>query len=200
TRNTIFNNLVVASSLSKTIVDEGSGNYIDPVSNLKLVSVVGLFVAPGSGDYHLLPNSLALNVAAVAYRSATAPVDDIDGTSRPQGPLPDAGAYEHAIATGIHDAPAAGVLLEQNAPNPFNPSTRIVYVVRSPEAVRVSLDIFDARGRLVRRLVRQRPTAGPATATWDGRDDAGREVSSGVYFYRLTAGATTITRRMTLLK
>jgi len=62
------------------------------------------------------------------------------------------------------------------------------------------LDVFDVRGRLVRRLAHERPSTGQVVVAWDGRDDDGREVSSGMYFYRLVAGATTITRRMTLLK
>ncbi len=200
TGNTIFNNLVIAASVSKAIVDEGSGNFIDAASNLKLASLAGLFVAPGSEDYHLAPASPALNQALLTYRSASAPGADIDGTNRPQGPLPDVGAYEHAVSTGINDAPALGVVLEQNVPNPFNPSTRIVYVVQSPGEVRVNLDVFDVRGRRVRQLARERPSTGQVVVVWDGRDDHGREVSSGVYFYRLVAGPTTITRRMTLLK
>ena len=200
TANTIFNNLVVASSLSYTIVDEGSGNFIDAASNLKLTSFTGLFVAPGSEDYHLAPASSALNRAALTYRSTNAPPVDIDGTNRPQGPLPDVGAYESAVSTAVGDAPGVDVVLEQNAPNPFNPSTRIAYVVQSPTAVRVNLDVFDVRGRLVRQLVHERPSTGQVVVAWDGRDDNGQEVSSGMYFYRLVAGPTTITRRMTLLK
>ena len=200
TANTIFNNLVVASTLSYTIVDEGSGNFIDSASNIKLSSLSGLFVSPGSEDYHLASSSAALNRAVTTYRSANAPVDDIDGTNRPQGPLPDVGAYEFATSTAVGDAPLANVILEQNAPNPFNPSTRIVYVVESPTAVQVNLDVFDVSGRRVRQLAKDRPSMGQVVVAWDGRDDAGGEVSSGVYFYRLVAGSTTITRRMTLLK
>lgn len=200
TANTIFNNLVVASSSSYTIVDEGSGNFIDAVSNLKLTSLTGLFVAPGSEDYHLTPASAALNRAVTTYHSTSAPALDIDGTNRPQGPLPDVGAYERAVSTAVGDAPGLGVVLEQNAPNPFNPSTRIAYTVQSPTAVRVNLDVFDVHGRLVRQLAHERPSTGQVVVAWDGRDDKGREASSGVYFYRLVAGSTTITRRMTLLK
>lgn len=200
TNNTIFNNLVIASSLSRTIFDEGSGNFIDAASNLMLTSLSGLFVAPGSEDYHLTSTSVALNRAALNYHSASAPVKDLDGTNRPQGPLPDVGAYEHGVSTGVNDTPTAGVTLGQNAPNPFNPSTQIIYVVPSQAQVNVNLDVFDVSGRLVRQLVHERPSTGQVIVAWDGRDDDGREASSGVYFYRLVAGPTTITRRMTLLK
>jgi parallel beta-helix repeat protein len=200
TRNTIFNNLEIASNPSRTIVDEANGNFIDAVSNLRLTSLTGLFVAPGSGNYHLASGSAALNRAVLSYHGAGLPAEDIDGTNRPQGPLPDIGADEVAVATGVGDAPALAVQLEQNVPNPFNPSTRIVYVVPTGGEVRVTLDVFDVNGRRIRRLASERPSTGRVAIEWDGRDDAGRAMASGVYFYRLVAGATTITRRMTLLK
>ena len=147
-----------------------------------------------------MANSAALNAAALTYHSTNAPLVDIDGNSRPQGPLPDVGSDERSVATGINDVPALDITLGQNVPNPFNPTTRIVYVVESPTAVRVNLDVFDVRGRLVRQLVHERLSTGQVVVQWDGRDENGQAASSGVYFYRLVAGSTTITRRMTLLK
>ena len=200
TSNTIFNNLVVASSSSRTIVDEGSGNFIDSASNQLLTSLSGLFVSAGSGDYHLLPTSPAVNQAALTYHGATAPGLDIEGTNRPQGVLPDVGAYELSVSTGIGDTPLLGMALEQNVPNPFNPSTRITYIVQSTTPVSANLDVFDVRGRHVRQLLHGEPSTGRMVVAWDGRDDAGRAAPSGVYFYRLVAGDNVLTRRMTLLK
>ncbi|MBN2171270.1 MAG: PQQ-binding-like beta-propeller repeat protein [Candidatus Krumholzibacteriota bacterium] len=99
----------------------------------------------------------------------------------------------------VDDAPApARLRLAQNRPNPFNPSTLIGYDL--PAAGMVSLRVFDTRGRQVRALVAERQAAGGHEAVWDGRDDAGRPQSSGVYFYRLEAAGATLTRRMLLLK
>jgi flagellar hook assembly protein FlgD len=64
----------------------------------------------------------------------------------------------------------------------------------------VTLRVYDVSGRLVRTLVDGRQPEGVATATWDGRNDGGGRVASGVYFYRLEAGDTRATRRMVLLK
>lgn len=200
TANAIFNNLLIARSQAYTIVDEVGGNYIDPVSNLKLTSVAGLFVGSGAGDYHLLPASLAIDEAVFAYRNISAPGADNEGTPRPQGPLYDVGAFEHASATTIGDAPRAGVKLEQNAPNPFGTSTRIVVTVPSGGDARVSLDVFDARGRRVRSLVQDRVVSGSLAVAWDARDDQGRSVPSGVYFCRLTTPTGVMTRRMTLVR
>ena len=64
----------------------------------------------------------------------------------------------------------------------------------------VRLKIFDVRGLLVRTLVDDVRPAGRHSAVWKGRDDAGRAVASGVYFYRISAGEYRATRRMVLLK
>jgi len=101
--------------------------------------------------------------------------------------------------TGIDvDAPTAANELFQNVPNPFNPTTTITFTLR--ETGDVTLSVYDARGRHVRALVRDRRDARRYDVTWDGRDDAGARVASGVYFYRLVAGSFTQTRKMVLLK
>jgi hypothetical protein len=88
--------------------------------------------------------------------------------------------------------------LHANVPNPFNPTTTIHYEL--PAAGHVTLDVLDVRGRLVRTLVNGRVEAGRRAVLWEGRDDDGQRVASGVYFYRLRAGAFVETRRMVLLK
>ncbi|MDH4337770.1 MAG: T9SS type A sorting domain-containing protein [Candidatus Krumholzibacteria bacterium] len=64
----------------------------------------------------------------------------------------------------------------------------------------MNLNVFDVHGRLVRALVKDQAARGARDVVWDGRDDDGRAVASGVYFYRLELGGNTVTRRMTLLK
>jgi hypothetical protein len=90
------------------------------------------------------------------------------------------------------------VYLLQNAPNPFNPTTRIVFGIR--QASHVILAVFDAAGRRVAVLVDGRREAGQHVETWDGLDDRARPAASGVYFYRLTTPGETLTRKMVLLK
>ncbi|HEX5131941.1 MAG TPA: right-handed parallel beta-helix repeat-containing protein [Candidatus Krumholzibacteria bacterium] len=196
TGNTIFNNLVVAVSASKAIVDEGSGNAIQTGSNLELGSVLGLFV--GTGDYHLAGTSPAVDQAALDYQGLEAPPTDIDGTQRPQGALPDIGAYEYMLATGVAPVPSNGIRLHQNVPNPFNPSTRIAFDVPASEVVH--LYVYNVAGLRVRTLIPGRPLAGHVVVEWDGRDDGGRALPSGVYFCQLVTRDAAVTRRMTLLK
>jgi unsaturated rhamnogalacturonyl hydrolase len=102
-------------------------------------------------------------------------------------------------STGVLEAPPAlSMKLEQNVPNPFNPTTTIGFSLA--EALPARLIVYDVAGRRVKTLVDETTTAGPHRVTWDGTDDAGRRVASGVYFYRLTAGASTETKKMMLLK
>jgi len=89
--------------------------------------------------------------------------------------------------------------LFQNHPNPFNPSTTLAFELREPASVCLRIHALD--GRLVRTLWQNVLfDAGWHEVIWNGRDDAGRALSSGAYFYRLQAGAFSDTRRMILLK
>ncbi len=88
--------------------------------------------------------------------------------------------------------------LHQNAPNPFNPATAISFYLS--ESLNTSLVVYDALGRTVRTLVDGPCVAGMHVVLWDGRDDTGAPVSSGIYLYRLTAGGVADTRRMTLVR
>ena len=87
--------------------------------------------------------------------------------------------------------------LEQNLPNPFNPSTRIRFGL--PAGGEVSLVIFTTTGQQIRTLVDEVVSAGTHGVAWDGRDARGRAVASGVYVMRLRSGAFVATRRATLV-
>jgi hypothetical protein len=88
--------------------------------------------------------------------------------------------------------------LSNNYPNPFNPSTTIQYAV--PRVSNVSLVIYNVLGQKIRTLVDQPQNAGRFNVTWDGRDNVGHVVGSGVYFYRLNAGETSLVKKMLMLK
>ncbi len=88
--------------------------------------------------------------------------------------------------------------LYQNYPNPFNPITVIEYSL--PEAGQVKIEIYNLAGQKVRTLVDSYLEAGRYKIYWDGTDDSGMRVSSGIYIYRLVAGGSIVTRKMVLLK
>lgn len=102
------------------------------------------------------------------------------------------------VVSSAEDAPRPAVNLDQNFPNPFNPATLIVFDLESSGPVR--LEVFDARGWLVRTLVDDALTAGSHNRIWDGRSSDGNRVASGMYFYRLTTDSGQTQRKMTLIK
>lgn len=88
--------------------------------------------------------------------------------------------------------------LSQNYPNPFNPATTIGYQI--PSQGIVTLKVFDILGRELTTLVNEVQRPGTYQVRWDGRNDRGESVASGVYLYQLRAGSSVITRRMLLMK
>jgi len=101
---------------------------------------------------------------------------------------------------GFADSPAEALptefSLSQNYPNPFNARTTIEYAL--PEAVQVRLAIYNSLGQMVRKLVDETQSAGYKSATWDGTDEHGRAVGSGLYFYRMDAASHRMNGRMIL--
>jgi hypothetical protein len=88
--------------------------------------------------------------------------------------------------------------LAQNYPNPFNPMTTILYSI--PKSARISLQIYDANGRLIKTLVSKKLQAGPHETVWHGMDNNGKPVASGIYFIRLKSRGNVQTRKIILLK
>lgn len=84
--------------------------------------------------------------------------------------------------------------LKKNYPNPFNSTTKILYSI--PKACQVRIIIFDVLGRVVKRLVDNYQAAGKYKVIWDGRDEVGKYVSSGIYFYQMIAGSFQTTNRI----
>jgi hypothetical protein len=97
----------------------------------------------------------------------------------------------------VVDIPEAYKLFP-NYPNPFNPTTTIQYYL--PQASEVTVRIFDVYGNLVKTLVNGRQSAGQKSAIWNGHNDIGQKVSSGVYFYSLITEEFLQSKKMMLLK
>lgn len=129
----------------------------------------------------------------------------VDGNARPGS------TYRYRVKTNIDglstvlfttdfvSVPGFKFALEQNHPNPFNPSTTISFTLA--EESTVSLRIYDVAGRLVRDLIpNEGLPAGKKEIVWNGTDAQGKLVSTGVYFYVLDTGSNKATRRMTLVK
>ena len=102
-----------------------------------------------------------------------------------------------AVQEAYEDVPVA-FGLASNFPNPFNAETRIRYQVGVPGMVR--LEVFNTLGQKIRGLVEGESGPGPSEVRWDGRDDAGQTVGSGVYFYRLQSDGKALMRSLVLLR
>ncbi|MCB9513031.1 MAG: FlgD immunoglobulin-like domain containing protein [Candidatus Krumholzibacteriia bacterium] len=134
-----------------------------------------------------------LDDLAVAFDGAQITFDDFEpGSPVHWTPVSD--------LTGVDDsAPATAQLAIAAHPNPFNPKTTLAFTL--PTAGDVTLAVYDLQGQRVRTLLdRVATTAGHHEQIWDGRDDSGRAVTSGIYFYRLSAGEARRAGKLTLVK
>lgn len=118
------------------------------------------------------------------------------------GPQFNLGVVARLDETTLPELPRAGtVFLHQNVPNPFNPSTTVAFDLPGNDgSVQVVLAVYDLRGRLVRTLLSRELESGTYSVQWNGEDQSGRRVASGVYFLRLTAGDVSRLRKLVLLK
>jgi hypothetical protein len=105
---------------------------------------------------------------------------------------------EPASDAGVDVADISGIRLGRNVPNPFSTKTTISYDAGSPGKIR--LEVYTLTGRLVRTLVDRSVGAGSHHVTWYGKDNSGRDVGSGVYYYRMDSQENTIAGKMILLR
>jgi hypothetical protein len=141
------------------------------------ISADPLFIDAANGDFRLQPTSPCIEAG--------------------EGGV-DMGAFDYPWPLAVESTKPIQTALLPNAPNPFNPTTTIPFTLASDGAV--SLRIYNVMGQQVRMLVSGHRSAGHHTVSWNGRDDRGKAVTSGVYLYRLTVAQTVRVRRMTLVR
>ncbi|MCB5271024.1 MAG: T9SS type A sorting domain-containing protein [Candidatus Cloacimonetes bacterium] len=126
------------------------------------------------------------------------PSYDLAGDPRIFGDQVDLGAYEWQGQTDLEDLLAAPAFSMSNYPNPFNPQTTISYSLKEASVLRI--DIYNLKGQLVKTLVNEAKGPGKHSIVWQGDDDNDRSVASGLYYYRMTAGKYSSTKKMILMK
>jgi hypothetical protein len=176
-------------------------------SILNFNTLIGTIVDPGPvGEWHLYSLDITDSGALVGLEPFVGFRHDHQNGG-PNGPASNWVHLDHVILAdslppvGIADKDVLspeGFLLKQNYPNPFNPATTIVYELG--KSAEVSLKIYSLTGREVKTLVNEKQSAGSRQAVWDGRDNSGYRVASGVYLYRLQVGNAVQTKKMVLLK
>jgi hypothetical protein len=148
-------------------------------------------------DLHLLETSICIGEGTPLINLGI--TTDFDYDERDEL-YPDIGADEFYPPGGVSDEGSltpAGLILQSNYPNPFNPMTTLRFVL--DETAAVQLRVYDLRGCLVRTLVNDNLTSGEHHVDWLGLDDSGYPVPSGIYFARLSTSGRIETRKMTLM-
>jgi len=138
-----------------------------------------------------------LDVIGIIRFSGTAPFRRLQPRNWAEPPTGDIHVIAKAQVSDVAPGVAKTQLL-QNRPNPFNPTTTIEFTLERDGAALVA--IYDVDGKRLRTVWNGPARSGLNRAVWDGRDESGRQVGSGVYFYRLHAGDVLQTRKMMLLK
>ncbi|MBD3342365.1 MAG: T9SS type A sorting domain-containing protein [Candidatus Lokiarchaeota archaeon] len=148
------------------------------------------FVDVSNNNFHLMSTSKCIDAG------------DLNLERDPDGSFADIGAFYFDQTTDIE---ISNILefpveyaLEQNYPNPFNPTTTIRFQL--PAACKVKLTIFNSLGQIVRTLIHEYKGSGSHESYWDGTDDVGNSVSSGIYLYRLEAGKYVKSNKMVMVR
>ena len=154
------------------------------------------FVDAPNRNYHLNPNSPAINNGIDIAVVTT----DFDNISRVAGNY-DIGAYEYDTSTKIQgelNPKIREFKLFNNYPNPFNPSTNISFNI--VHASLVTLEIYNLLGQKIKTVLTKRLERGDYTYRWDGKNDLGKDLVGGMYFYKMTADNFSQTKKMVLIK
>ncbi len=184
--------VIAFSTVAGNSIAAGSGKLFDVVFDIN----TNAFTVPAAGEATV---DLLLGLVQVKLTSSTGSslgVEAVGATASLDYRVPNEGE-----GTGPGATLPRAFSLQQNHPNPFNPSTTINYQIPDDVgSVRFSLNVYDIRGRQVRTLDEGMKGAGTYSVFWDGTDSRGRQVSSGVYFYRFVSSEYNATRKMIMLK
>ncbi|MCK4338376.1 MAG: T9SS type A sorting domain-containing protein [Candidatus Cloacimonetes bacterium] len=162
------------------------------------------FVGGDPFSYELLSGSPCIDAGNPDTTGLNLPPTDLAGNPRIYNGIIDMGAYEWQIngAVDKEDKFYKNLYLFQNKPNPFSTSTTITFISADYERLRdYKLSIYNAKGQLIRTYNGKRDNFWVKTdIVWDGTDEDGNKVSPGVYFYKLSYGKNSVTKKMILLK
>jgi hypothetical protein len=197
------------TELSRDFIDISLENYKEELTNLSAPVFVGFL------EDDMYPTGLAVNNASSPqnYSFIRGAMQSDPLRWQPLSNLSMVGislrgwnvmmraTFTYLLTTGVEvtvEELPCNYSLSQNYPNPFNPSTTIEYSL--PNSENVKIEIYDLLGRLVKTLVNETKIAGKYSVIWNGEDNSGKTVSSGVYLYRLYSGSQIITKKLNLIK
>jgi hypothetical protein len=158
-----------------------------------------MFAGEGAHPYTILAGSPCIDAGTPDLGGLAIPTFDLAGSPRVHGGRIDVGAYEWLAATVVGGAVRSPISLTlRNDPNPFNSSTAIM--LRADRGGSMRLTLYDSGGRMVRRLLDGVATAGREPVIWDGRDDRGSMLPSGIYFARVNLDGEMRTLKIVLTR
>jgi flagellar hook capping protein FlgD len=167
------------------------GQAVESITGDSEASFWGATLAALDSDGDGFANGVELQDSAGTWTSGTANPGTASLVTHPGD------ATSYPATTAIEGMPYL-YELGHNYPNPFNPTTLIPYTL--PTNAHVVIDIYNVLGEKVRTLVNETATRGTYVTIWNGQDDLGNAVNSGVYFYRMSTGDFTSVKRLVMMK
>ncbi len=183
-------------SFSFTMSDHArvQATIVDPKTDRVVASLASVELDAGRHELEFAQDAFVASWSSGDYQLRLTAQSSYDESITAQSQL------DFAMSgTGGPSLPLKPALLG-NSPNPFNPSTAIRFVVPSGPALFYRITVYDASGRRVRQLHSGQASTGIHEVIFDGKDDEGRPVGSGVYLYRLELGNETLVSKMVLVK
>jgi hypothetical protein len=184
------------ASVTLSLTDHAAvtAEIVDPADGRTIARHEAGILGAGQRTFHFRPDDFLSTWSAGAYRVAVHARSTYPhgSTSTVEMPI--------TLASGGSPALPGRLTLLGNSPNPFNPVTTIRFAVPAGARRDYSVRVYDVAGRLVRELAAGQIGAGQHDVRWDGTDDHGAPVSSGVYLYRVSVGRETLNGKMVLLK
>jgi len=180
----IINNLII----------ENNANFILLTGN---IDQDPLFINAEQGNFFLNPDSPCINAGTAYYEYEDEVLINLDDDEY-WGSAPDMGAFEYGMVAVDEFIIQNSKLKIQNYPNPFNPETQITFSL--PETEHINLSVYNLKGQLVKILADEILPAGENNLIWNGKNELGRKVSSGIYLLMLKSRNKTATKKIMLIK
>jgi hypothetical protein len=192
----------LSNPLSKGVVTGNIVGFVRKAQNSQGIAGATVSAGPGLTATTISTGFYSLNVPAGIYTvtATAAGYDSLTQENIAVAPNQNSTVNFLMVPTSNEDenVPITVTALLGNYPNPFNPETTISYDIK--DAGNVRLAVYNVKGQLVRSLVNTEQAAGRYRVIFDGRDDKGNPLSSGIYLYRFTAGRYSSTRKMMLME
>jgi len=188
--NEVGNFYNCGEDIGNNVTTNSNGDPCDIFYNIQLDP---LFLDPENGDFHLTENSPCIDAG-----DPNSPLD-------PDGTIADMGAFYFDQNSSIDEELSSAELVLQNYPNPFNSSTKISFNLTTEFTESTEILIYNIKGQKVRVLecvnsFKTKATESLSHIVWNGDDESGKPVNSGIYFYKLKSGKYSSIKKMLLLR